>query len=64
MDKESPLQVLLGDARTEEGSPCWTGVSCDGGDDDGDGDSDDGADGSGSGKEKEKEEREKHNVRL
>lgn len=25
MDKESPLQVVLGDSRTEEGSPCWTG---------------------------------------
>lgn len=27
MNKESPLQVLPGDARTEEGSPCWAGYS-------------------------------------
>lgn len=26
MNKESPLQVSLGDARTEEDSPCWTGM--------------------------------------
>lgn len=25
MGKGSPLQVVLGDARTEEGSPCWAG---------------------------------------
>lgn len=58
MDKESPLQVLPGDARTEQGSPCWTGFSeAPGDDDDGgsDGDSDGDSDnGSGSGKEKER----------
>lgn len=63
VNRESPLQVSLGDARTEAGRPCWTGISGVPGDDENEGDEgNDDDDGDSGCKEKQEEERGKHKM--